>query len=112
MFNRKLSIFVPSTFGESSSADMSLVKATKQTVHTVLCVRFGGSTELQSFGNWVNDSGDVVSEAIAICFAAIDESVSDEFLHETAILLADYVKGALQQTCVLWTIEAIQGDLQ
>ncbi len=112
MFNRKLSIYVPSTFGENTPADLSLVKTTKQTVHTVLCVRFGGSTEVASFGNWANDNGNVISEPIAICFAAIDESMEDDFVLETAILLADYVKNAMLQSCVLWTIEALQGGLQ
>lgn len=112
MFDRKLSIYVPSTFGESSPADISLVETTKNTVHTVLCTRFGGSTEVNASGKWVNEHGQIVSESISICYAAIDESVENEYLHETAILLADYVKSSMLQSCVLWTIEAMQGDLR
>lgn len=111
MFNRKLSIHVPSTYGENLPADIDRVNMTKDSVHKALCNLYGGSTEIASLGQWVNDNGDIVAEPVAICFALIDSKISNKSVNEVAVMLSSYVQKEMQQTCVLWVIEVIQGDL-
>ena len=108
--NLKVSVFVPSTFGENTPAESALVASVLDSVQCNFCTMFGGSTTIDGSGQWVNDSNEVVSEPVKIVYAFTD---CDKVTCESFLLAqSQYVRVQLAQTCVLWCIEPAFYGLQ
>ena len=108
--NYLVSVFVPSTFGENSPADVELVNEVLTEVQKRFCVAFGGCTTNAGFGQWVNDDNEVISEPVNIVSAYSD--CTFDVVQQVAIVVARHVQWQLNQTCVLWSVVPAQYALE
>ena len=98
MFNARYEITVPSTFGESSPADIEFVASCLAHVESAMNVRFGACTSVDGRGNWDNDESVTVKESVILVYSLATESTD---AWRFMIDLAEWVKLTMLQSCVL-----------
>lgn len=96
--DHSIKIYVPSTVEESKPAP-ELQRVYVDIVTRELCSMFGGCTNVNGVGNWMNENGDLVSESVIICGANCLEDELNNNL--TAVIqLAKRVQVEMSQYCV------------
>ena len=98
MFTVRYEITVPSTFGESSPADIEFVASWLAHVESAMNAQFGACTSIDARGNWDNDEGVTVKEPVILVYSLATESTD---AWRFMIDLAEWVKLTMLQSCVL-----------
>lgn len=109
-FQSKISILVPSTFGENSPATREQLVNVRNSVFSQFCKHFGAYTFIRSSGGWENDESELIVERSIIAFAYSNLSESEN--EAIARQIAQYVRETLSQTCVLWAVESCVAGLE
>lgn len=94
--NRKIAIYVPSTFNVDKKINNS--KYVEKT-QVFLSNRFGGCTTFQSFGCYVSENNKLIKEKVTICYANTDENTF--IIWEKDIIdFAMFLKKEMKQECI------------
>lgn len=88
-------LMVPTTIFDRP-APAALIEAVRREVKTTLAREFGGYTEFPGNGGYVSEAGELIEEPV---FAI--EAACDQFNDELVWALAERIKSALSQECVM-----------
>ena len=71
-------------------------------VRVYMARMFGGYTETQGYGGWINDAGELIEEE-SVTFTSVitDETTNENGVAKRAGMAAEYVRNAFNQTSVL-----------
>jgi len=94
---RKIAIYVPSTYGESTLPEDYHNHFRDQTAKA-LSQLFGGATSIKSEGLWANDKGHLIRESVYIVYAYTDDI--NDYQDEEIYWLAIWLKETLLQDCI------------
>lgn len=85
--------------------DEGMVADAVSTVRRQLAARFGGYTETDSVGGWIDDDGYLVEERGKrwVCLASMDRKEAEKAGRE----LAGMIAAELRQACVVMEIERV-----
>ncbi len=94
--NKKVAVYVPSTVDKNIQVDTS---KTVTAVAAHLANLYGGSTCMETIGNYIADNGELIAEKITIVYSFTSRKQLAKTI-KSILQLANTVKTELTQECV------------